>query len=148
MTIGIAKDLYHIFVIKILSHYWLMLAYVTMPFLSGNTYIYLCLEIHKSLNCNNIYRHCRPKVFPKKAGFRNVAKLRGKHLCWSVTWIKFEAVEACNYIKQRVWYRWFYHSFTKIFQKSFYTGHILKYWSITTSLLLIITKILTVFKTV
>ena len=66
-------------------------------------------------------RSSRLEVFCKKGVLRNLAKFTGKHLCQSLF---FNKVEACNFIKKRLWHRCFPMNFVKFLKRPFFIEHL------------------------
>ena len=63
------------------------------------------------------------KVFCKKGVLRYFAKFIGKHLCQRFVFNKV-AGRACNFIKKKIWQRFFPVNFEKLLRTPFLTEHL------------------------
>ena len=64
-----------------------------------------------------------PEVFCKKGVLKNLAKIEGKHMCWSLFWIKLQALRPATLLKSDSTIGAFCE-FCEIFKKTYFVEYL------------------------
>ena len=74
----------------------------------------------------SLVRSSHSEVFYKNSVLRNFAKFTGKHLGQGLFFNKVAGLrpKACNFIKKRLWHRYFHVNFAKFLRTAFLIEHL------------------------